>query len=191
MKITDLSQHLHELRAAKSCRSIGAAMNANEVMVAALDCPTNGIGRVFYHETRLPKGFDGMFFRLSATDESSDIASIYIDSDLPRHWREFAAIKELMHCWSPGKTYNRTPAEGRALLDSFRKSGVRYSHLVASDSVAILAAAEVILPHYTVERHLGQGHDVAQIAASHGLHPEVAELICRFDCLQLRQKAEM
>lgn len=191
MKYVDLSQHLHELRFKRTGRAIGAAMSLMEVWNAAIDCHLNGISEIRYYETSLPRPFDGLFVRMVKSDQSSTIGVIYVDKNQPKHWREFAAIKELMHCWSPGKTYVGTPEEAKNLIDALNTQTGRYSSIAASDEGAVHAAAEVMLPHYTVERHLGLGHDYQQIAASHGLHPEVAQMICRFDLLHKRKNGNL
>lgn len=67
----------------------------------------------------------------------------------------------------------------------------RYTRSVVADASAILAAAEMILPHFTIERHLKLGHDSAQIAASHNLHPDVSALNCQFDMLHDRKTGEL
>jgi hypothetical protein len=191
MKYVDLAQHLHELRASQSGRAVGAAMTMVEVWSALIASPTTGIAEVRYFEASLPRPFDGLFVRLRSDDEAREIAAVYVEKSLPNHWREFVAIKEMMHCWSPGLTYDGTPADAKNLVDALCNKAGRYTPSVVADKGAILAAAEVILPSFTVERHLKLGHDWAQIASSHGLHPDVVEMICRFDILHNRRNGEI
>lgn len=191
MKYVELSQHLHELRHQRTGRVIGAAMSVVEVWNAAIDCNLNDISEIRYRETKLPRPFDGQFVRMTNADETRAIGVVYVDRDLPKHWKEFVAIKEMMHCWSPGSTWVGTPTSAASLVNALNSKSSRYTAIAAADRGAVLAAAEVILPHYAVERHLGLGHDYLQIASSHGLHPEVAEMICQFDVLQQRKNGHL
>ncbi|WP_460274000.1 hypothetical protein [Celeribacter sp. ULVN23_4] len=187
MRFVDLAQHLHELRFQKTGRAIGMRMRLSEVWTAALDCPKNGISDIRYFETDLPRPFDGLFLRLFKKETEKDFAAIYVNKSLEDHFKEFAAIKELMHCWSPGKTYVSTPEEIQNLVSALSAKKSRYTANVASDMKAIFAAAEVILPHYIVEKHIALGHDHNQIAFEHDLHPEIAQMICSMDVLQERK----
>lgn len=191
MKITDLAQHLHELRSARTGRPIGAAMSVMEVWAGVIESPHSGIKEIRYFEANLPRPFDGMFVRLRSQVGSGEIAGIYVHKALPKHWREFVAIKEMMHCWYPGTSYDGTPADARNLVDALVSETSRYTSSVAADRTAIVAAAEVILPSFTVERHIKQGHDHNQIAVSHGLHPDVVEMICTLDMLHSRINGEI
>jgi hypothetical protein len=193
MKFVDLAQHLHELRAARTGRPIGAAMTVFEVWNAAIDCTTNGISEILYFEAELPRPFDGMFFRLNESGGSREKAVIFVDKRLEKHWKQFVAIKEMMHCWSPGKSYVGTADDAKSLVEalSSKTSASRYTQSVAADNSAILAAGEVILPHFTVERYIKQGMDFAQIAFSQGLHPDIAEIICRLDMLHARKSGQL
>ena len=191
MKYVALSQHLHELRFKRTGRAIGAAMSLMEVWNAAIDCPLNGISEIRYYETSLPRPFDGLFARMVKSDQSSSMGVVYVDKNLPKHWKEFVAIKEIMHCWSPGETYVGLPEKARVLIDALNTIPERYSSIAASDLGAVHAAAEVILPHYTVERLLALGLDYQQIGASHGLHPEVAKMICNFEYLHQRKNGNL
>lgn len=191
MKFVDLSQHLHELRYKRSGRTIGAAMSVVEVWNGAIDCPLNGISELRYYESDLPRPFDGLFARMENADGTKAVGVIYVHRDLPRHWKEFVAIKEMMHCWSPGKTYVGTPRDAERLVNALNSKKGRYSAIAASDTGAVLAAAEVILPHHKVEWHIGREHDYMQIAAHHGLHPDVVEMICSFEVLQQRKNGTL
>ena len=190
MKYVDLAQHIHGLRAKRTGRPIGAAMRVSEVWNAAIDCPQNGISEILYYETNLPRPFAGMFFRLVDSTANREIAAIYVEKNLDNHWKEFIAIKEMMHCWSPGKSYVGTPKDAEHLVDELCSKSGPYTPKVIADSSAIHAAAEVMLPHFTVERQLALGMDSKQIAFSHGLHPEITEMICRFDLLHKRKNGE-
>jgi hypothetical protein len=186
MKFVELSQHLHELRAKRTGRPVGAAMRVNEVWQCAIDSPHSTISEVLYKESPLPRPFDGVFVRLVSEVEGVEKALILISKDLPKHWREFVATKETMHCWSPGESYV-PPQDVRGLVEAHCAKEARYTPSVIADNDAILAAAEVMLPHYTVERHFGYGHDADQIAASHGMHPDIVREICRMDILHARK----
>lgn len=190
MKYVDLSQHLHELRAAKTGRGMGRGMRLGEVWQAALDSPKTDITSIRYFEADLPNPFDGVFVRLQ-NDRGESEAVIYVRQSLEKHWKEFVAIKELMHCWSPAHTWEGTPQASRSLVKALTRKDGRYTPNVVADSGAVSAAAEVILPHKTVERHLAQGHDTMQIAATHGLHEEIVEMICRHDFLHARKSGSL
>lgn len=190
MKYVDLSQHIHELRANKTGRAIGRGMRLAEVWQAALDSPLSDISAIKYYEADLPEPFDGLFVRLQGENDES-IAAIYVRRSLDEHWREFVAIKELMHCWSPNHTWEGTPSASRSLVKALTRKDGRYTPNVAADSGAVHAAAEVILPHKTVERHLAQDHDTQHIAFTHGLHEEIVDLICRHDVLQKRKNGSL
>lgn len=158
----ELSEHIHALRAAKTGRASGRGMSFYEVWAAAIDCPRNSISEIrFFDKKPLPKPISGLFVRLESNDGRS-FAAVYVDSKLDDHWKEFAAIKELMHCWSPGHTYVGTQQGVRNLVGGMVAEADPYTPDVAADRSAVLAAAEVILPHYTVERHLAQGPPVAR-----------------------------
>ncbi|WP_028710999.1 hypothetical protein [Paracoccus pantotrophus] len=190
MRFVELAEHLHNLRLEKSGRPAGAAMTVSEVWNGVYASSKTSISELRYYEAELPRPFDGMFVRLRADDES-ERALILVHKHLPKHWKEFAAIKEMMHCWSPPQTFVGSPESVKKLVSALCDKKGRYTPSVAADSGAILAAGEVILPHYRVERHIEQGHDAAAIANAHGLHPEVAELICRLDFLHHRKNGSL
>lgn len=187
MKFIDLAQHVHEIRASKSGRPVGAAMRVTEVWSCAIASPLSSISEILYYEASLPRPFDGLFVRLVSDSTGVERAAVYVEKSLDRHWKEFVAIKETMHCWSPGKTYVGSEPEVKSLVEAHCASKARYSAAVVADHDAILAAAEVMLPHFTVERHLKMGHDMEQLAAHHGLHPDIVREICRFDVLHARK----
>ncbi len=190
MKFSELSQHIHELRYEASGRAIGRGMRCSEVWSAAIKCPKNGVDAIRYHETKLPEPVHGIFCRLDQEDGTT-IAAIYVQKTLDSHWKEFIAIKELMHCWSPGNTRVGTQKSSRLLVKALTTKQGPYTPNVAADSAAVFAAAEVILPHYTVERHLEMGHDFAEIANQQGLHHDIVEMICRHDVLQRRKNGSL
>lgn len=190
MKYSELSQHIHELRYAATGRAIGRGMSFTEVWSAAIACPKNGVDDIRYYETNLPKPFHGLFARLEH-ENGKTIVAIYVHEKLDQHWKEFVATKELMHCWSPGETRVGTLEASKQLVTSLITKQGPYTPNAMADDAAVHAAAEVILPHYTAERHLEQGHDFAQIAFSHGLNQEIVEMICRHDMLQIRKNGTM
>lgn len=190
MKFSDLSQHIHELRYEATGRAIGRGMRCSEVWSAAIKCPKNGVDAIRYYETDLPKPFHGVFSRLDHEDGTT-IGVIYVQKTLDQHWKEFIIIKELMHCWSPGDTRVGTGDSSRLLVKALTTKQGPYTPNVAADSAAVFAAAEVILPHYTVERHIAEGIDFIEIANRQGLHSEIVEMICRQDVLQLRKNGSL
>jgi hypothetical protein len=190
MKYVDLSQHIHELRAEKTGRAIGRGMRLTEVWSAVESSPKTDISEIRYYEANLPDPFDGLFIRLH-TDDGKSIAAVYVRKELDAHWKEFVAIKELMHCWSPTHTWEGTPESSRKLVKALTSKHGRYTPNVAADSGAVNAAAEVILPHKTVERHLAQNHDMTHIAEAHGLHVDIVEMICRHDMLHERKNGSL
>ena len=190
MKFSELAQHIHELRYEATGRAIGRGMSCSEVWNAALKCPKNGVDDVRYYEADLPKPVHGLFVRLDHKDGRT-IAVIYVQKSLDRHWKEFVTIKELMHCWSPGITRVATHEASRLLVKALTTKQGPYTPNVAADSAAVFAAAEVILPHYTVERHIAEEIDFIEIATRHGLHSEIVEMICRQEVLQARKNGSL
>lgn len=162
-----------------------------EVWQGVLESSHTSISEIEYREAELPRPFDGLFVRLGRSTGDGERAAIYVYEALPDHWKEFVAIKEMMHCFTPGKHYVGSAADAKCLVSALCKKTGRYTPSVAADDRAILAAAEVILPHYTVERYLREGRSVEDIAFSQGLHPEIAEMICRFDTLQHRKMGSL
>lgn len=190
MKFSDLAQHIHELRYQATGRAIGRGMRCSEVWSAALKCPKNGVDAIRYYEADLPEPFHGVFSRLDHVDGTT-IAVIYVQKTLDQHWKEFITIKELMHCWSPGETRVATQETSRLLVKALTTKQGPYTPNVAADSAAVFAAAEVILPHYTVERHIAEGIDIIEIASRHGLHVDIVEMICRHEVLQIRKNGSL
>lgn len=192
MKITDLAQHLHQTRHNKSGRAIGNAMNVSEVWECVLASDRTSIDRIDVHLQKLPRPVDGLFARVTpSSDQEKEIAAVFVNNDLPPHWRDFIIIKEMMHCFTPMERYNSTPQDTESLLTSLVKRGGRYSLSVAADDAGLIAAAEVILPHKTVENLLATGQDFNQIAARHGLHPEIVHEICRFEMMHYRKNGTL
>lgn len=96
-----------------------------------------------------------------------------------------------MHCFTPMEGYCSTPEDATQLLKALVKRGGRYTLNVAADDAGILAAAEVILPHKTVESLQALGLDTDEIAARHGLHPEIVSEICRVDIMHYRKNGTL
>ena len=185
-----LSEYIHELRAARTGRSAGFAMRYGEVWQCAIDCPRNGISEIFlYEKTNLPKPFSGMFVRVSSGETNRGL--IYVDANLDDGLKEFAIIKELMHCWSPGPSYIGTSEAAKDLVASHVAAASPYPTSVASDNNAILAAYEVILPSYAVERYLSLGKDSAEIALACDLDERVVKNLCRPDILHQRKNGHL
>lgn len=190
MKFVDLSQHLRQLRSDAAGRNVNGAMNAMQVWQAAEMCPKNGISKVYYNETRMPAPLLGFFARMRGKDGEGDIADIYVHRPHPHahkrrlepHWKEFVIIKELMHCWSPESTYVGTPAQAAELLTTLNSSGP-FGAMAISDHIAILAAAEVIMPCAVIKNALASGKELAQLAHEQGLHPEIMAYIGQHDML--------
>lgn len=187
MKVVELSEHLRKLREARSGRPRGAAMTVMEVWKGVIESQLTDIDELRYFDRELPRPVDGVFSRLNKPDGKGQVGIIVTNKMLEKHWKEFVAIKEMMHCWSSKETYNGTPEVVGDLMSALVDTTGRYTLSVISDKAAILAATEVILPHEKVEWHFKQGHDHQEIASQHGLHPEIAKLICRFDFLHARQ----
>lgn len=190
MKFSELSQHIHELRYEATGRAIGRGMRCMEVWSAALKCPKNGVDAIRYYEADLPEPVHGVFSRLDHKDGTT-YAVIYVQKTLDQHWKEFITIKELMHCWSPGDTRVATREASRLLVKALTTKQGPYTPNVAADSAAVFAAAEVILPHYTVERHIAEGIDFEEIAVRHGLHPAITKMICQHEVLQARKNGSL
>jgi hypothetical protein len=166
-------------------------MTVSEVWSAAIDCPNNGISEVIVKEANLPTPFDGLFARMSDAGGTREKAVIYVRRNLEAHWQEFVAVKEMMHCWSPGKTYVGTTQNAKHLVSALVNRAGKYTSSAAADDNAIFAAAEVMLPHYTLERHIAQETEVAEIALQHNLHHDIADMICRIELLPRRKNGHL
>lgn len=187
MKYTELSQHLHLLRHTATGRPVGAAMRASEVWSAIAASNQTSIEEIRFFEAELPRPCDGLFARMLNPETGREMAVIYIRKSLEKHWKEFVAIKEMMHCFTPGAKYISGPKEAASLVEALASRSPRYTPAVAADDGAILAAAEVMLPHYTVERLIQAGQDLAQVAHHHGLHVDVVQEVCRLDFIYHRK----
>ena len=191
MKYSELSRHIHELRNQTCGRAIGQGMQFADVWSAATKCPKNGVNEILYFEEYLPSPIIGKFIRLDNSETAITKVEIYVQKSLDSHWKEFIAIKELMHCWSPGDTWVGAPDLARPLLKALTTKQGPFTPNVAADYGAVHAACEVILPHYTVERHIALGHDCKEIAHQHNLHPDIVDLICRYDLLHIRKNGSL
>lgn len=188
MKVVELAEHLHKLREVRTGRRRGAAMSVMDVWNCVESSQLTDINVLLYFDRELPRPVDGLFARLEVPGQPGQFGVIVTNKHLPKHWKEFVAIKEMMHCWSSKDTYNGTPAVASDLMGALvNKAAGRYAVSADADKAAILAACEVILPHEKVDWHIAQGHDHAQIAVHHGLHPDVISLICQFDFLHARK----
>lgn len=198
MKIVELSKHLRDLRIVRTGRPVTAAMRVLEVWQGALDCDTNGISEIFYYETSLPSPLLGFFSRLKM-DGAGDRATIFVHRPhgksikrrLEPHWKEFVIIKELMHCWSPQSSFVGTPKKAAELLSDLNTPSGPFGTMAKADYIALLAAAEVILPSKQIRADLARGKDFQQIGHEHGLHPDVAKYICQHDVLEARLKESL
>ncbi|MBM2576096.1 hypothetical protein JQC91_07245 [Jannaschia sp. Os4] len=171
-------------------------MNVTEVWKGILESNLTSVDELFVHIDRpLPDPVEGTFARLMvpSTDSapSRELAYIYVDSRLEQHWRDFIIIKEMMHCFTPMDRYSPTPASARGVLSTLVERGGRYTLNVAADDAGIFAAAEVILPHSTVESLLAVGQDLNQIAFRHNLHPDIVHEICRVDVMHRRKNGSL
>lgn len=192
LKITELAQHLHQLRHNKSGRAVGSAMMVSEVWAAILESDKTSIDRIDVHIEDLPRPVDGMFARIVLPgNPEQEIGAVYVHDGLPKHWRDFIIIKEMMHCFTPMDGYCSTPEDAEKLLQALVKRGGRYTLNVAADDAGIIAAAEVILPHKTVESLQAVGLDTDEIANRHGLHPEIVAEICRVDIMHYRKNGTL
>lgn len=164
-------------------------MRVAEAWACVLESDQTDINDLRWFDVPMGGKVDGLFARVKAPS-GEPVGIILTDNSLPKHWKEFVIIKEMMHCFSPPATFVATPADATALLDGLISSTERYSASVLADNKAILAAAEVILPHYQADWHIAVEHDHSQIAAHHGLHPEIVSLICRIDVLHYRRNGD-
>ncbi|WP_156477999.1 hypothetical protein [Acetobacter malorum] len=187
MLFTELSEYLHRLRFEKCGRAIGYRMTAMEIWDLALACKRNGITKIYVKETVLPPSFDGTFVRMTSEKGDGDVCYVYLNENLPSHWKEFVIAKELMHCWSPGKTYIGEPERAGQLVQALTTTSGKYTASVAADVGAIVAAAEVMLPIYTLERDLAKSLSTEEIASRHNLHPDVAKTICSIELMHMRK----
>lgn len=194
MKFVQLGQHLRRLRQEQTGRGPFSAMRVMEVWDAAIRCPDNGISRIFYNETRLPAPLLGFFARLRNDELGENIADIYVHRPHPHsnkrrlepHWKEFVIVKELMHCWSPAGTYVGTPEKAAELLTTLNTPSGPFGAMAVADYMALLAAAEVIMPCAMIRHELKLGKEINQIAHEQGLHPEIMAYICRHDIMDQR-----
>jgi hypothetical protein len=192
MKFVELGKHLRKLRQDATGLSPLGAMRVMEVWQAAIRCPLNGISTIYYNETRLPAPLLGFFARLGGAQKGADIADIYVHKPHPHahkrrlesHWKEFVIIKELMHCWSPKATYVGTSAQAAELLTTLNAPSGPFGAMAAADYMALLAAAEVIMPCSIIQEKLAAGKDITQFAHEQGLHPEIMAYISRHDILE-------
>ena len=191
MKILELSQYLHQLRYTQTKRAIGYRMTAMEIWSLAQLCPKNGINEILVKDADLPAPFDGMFVRLANKSGEGDRAVIFVRRSLALHWKEFVIAKELMHCWSPGESYVTNSSRAKSLVAAFTGKAKKYTALVAGDSMAVVAAAEVMLPLFTLERDFAKEIPLEEIAHRHNLHIEVAEMICSLELIWHRKNGSL
>ncbi len=188
MRYSELSEHLRQIRAATTGRHMNGAMRAQEVWSAIEASDKTTVSKIMLSIEPLESPIAGMFARLTViSEEDVDYAHVFVNEGLDKHWKEFVAIKEMMHCYTPASKYQSTPAGVAQLFDELSSDESPFTPRVAADEEGFLAAAEVILPHNVVEAQLNAGQDEEQIAAHHGLHPDVVRLICRFDILHRRK----
>lgn len=167
-------------------------MMVSEVWAAILESDKTSIDRIDVHIEDLPRPVDGMFARIVLPgNPEQEIGAVYVHDGLPKHWRDFIIIKEMMHCFTPMDGYCSTPEDAEKLLQALVKRGGRYTLNVAADDAGIIAAAEVILPHKTVESLQAVGLDTDEIANRHGLHPEIVAEICRVDIMHYRKNGTL
>ncbi len=195
MKFVELATHLRALR---QNRPPEAAMSVMEVWSAAIACPLNGVSQVVLNEARLPSPLLGFFSRLQSQGKG-DIAAIYVHKPHPKqhkrrmekHWIEFVIIKELMHCWSPVATYVGTPKGAADLLTSLNTPSGPFGAPAKSDYMAILAAAEVIMPWSQIADAQRRGKDLIQLGHEHGLHPHIMGYISQHDMMENRKTGSL
>lgn len=187
MKFSHVSEQLRKQRAAKSGRSMNAAMRVQEIWNEVEETSLSPIGKIFLSIERLERPIDGMFVRLVNLADGPDRAHIFVHAELPDHWQEFVAVKEIMHCFTPPEKFASTPLAVSQLFDELSNDDMPYSPRIAADDDGILAAAEMILPHNVVEPMIAEGMDHDQIAVHHGLHPDVVKFICRMDIIHMRK----
>ena len=166
---------------------MNAAMRVQEIWSAVEESTLTSIGKIFLSIENLERPVDGMFVRLANLGDGPDMAHIFIHRELPAHWREFVAVKEIMHCFTPPEKFASTPLAVSQLFDELSDVDMPYTPRIAADDDGILAAAEMILPHNIVESMIAAGMEMEQIAIHHGLHPDVVKFICRLDIIHARK----
>ncbi|MFT8471389.1 hypothetical protein [Acetobacter persici] len=190
MKFTDLSEHLHELRATRTNNAMvkGRMMSAMDIWQGALDSDRNNVKDIRVLIDTLPPGFEGIFLRYSQKNEEKVIIATGIGLSHPR--QRFVIAKELMHCWSPKDSYVGDPkiASDLALALTYKTTiDASMLKIVQADRAAITAAAEVILPHYVIEKEIREGISLEETASRHNLDMEIAREICPHYTLAARK----
>ena len=91
-----------------------------------------------------------------------------------------------MHYWSPAETYVGTPSAAAELLTTLNAASGPFGAVATSDYMALLAAAEVIMPCALIRDAMDRGKEVNQLATEQGLHPEIMAYVCRHDIMEQR-----
>lgn len=194
MKFTDLSDHLHELREqrTKGALSRGRMMPVMDIWQGALDSPLTTVNDIRLKIGALPLGFEAGFVRFKHGDK--DCVIIATGEGLSRARMSFVVAKELMHCWSPKSTYVANPESAGKLAQALCYTTTVDQDtlkLVHSDKAAFMAAAEVILPHYTLAKDFALGIPIEEIASRHSLSIEIAREICAPQTMNIRKSGSL
>lgn len=198
MKFTELSEHLHELRHKRSNGAIakGYMMSAMDIWRGALESDLNTIADIRVLIDTLPPGFEGLFIRFKqkkhehSKQKKHENVIIATGIGLSRARQRFVIAKELMHCWSPKPSYvSEAEAAAKLALALTLSSTIDENTLkdVKADRAAQTAAAEVILPHYVIEKDIRDEISLEEMASRHNLDMEIAREICPHYTLTARK----
>lgn len=194
MKYTALSEHLHQLREklTRGAKPPGYRMSAMDIWLCALKSDLNNISDIRVLIDILPPGFEGLFVRFRENDKEKVI--IATGQNLSHARQEFVISKELMHCWSPPNSRVNSPDRAKALAEALSLSSPISAATfkdVQADRAAIMAAAEVILPHYILEKAIAEGISLDEIASRHNIDIEIAKEICPHYTLNARKNGHL
>lgn len=194
MKFTELSEHLHSLRArlTRGAKQPGYRMSAMDIWLCALKSDLNKISDIRVLIDTLPPGFEGLFLRLREGSEEKVI--IATGKHLSHARQEYVISKELMHCWSSSDSWVNNPERARKLAEGLSLSAPISPETfkdVKSDRDANNAAAEVILPHYVIEKEIAEQIPLEETASRHNLDIEIAKIICPHYTLKARKQGSL
>lgn len=194
MKFTELSEHLHELRFQRTNGAIakGNMMPVMDIWKGALDSDQNTVSDIKVLIDILPAGFEGLFLRCNQGGQERVIIATGIGLSKAR--QRFVIAKELMHCWSPKSTYVSDQQEIARLALGLTFAGTvdeQTLKAVQADRAGITAAAEVILPHYVLEKDIREELPMEEIASRHNLDIEIAREICQHYMLDARKNGSL
>lgn len=149
---------------------------------------------MFFHQLIdvLPPSFEGLFLRFRKSGEEKVI--IATSQNLSHARQEFVISKELMHCWSPANSRVNSPDRAKKLAEALSLSSPVSPATfkdVQADQAAIMAAAEVILPHYVLEKEIAENIPLEETASRHNIDIEIAKIICPHYTLNARKNGHL